>query len=215
MRARRSLHRDNLLVIRRLFAFTSLLSALACFALLLASVRSFWIVDEFRRVGDFVHSGAVVRTSVIVRFDYGSTHIAYGLMSWPATPDARGGRPIYQWEIDMPQSTVPRSNYTTPQVSPRMIWKRPGFLFAQRPPIRGAGGCYQRQVYLRFPTPLAIVPTAISPMIFVVLRRRRLQRIKDRLCAGCNYNLTGNTSGICPECGKPVEYAVEQLQISQ
>jgi len=23
------------------------------------------------------------------------------------------------------------------------------------------------------------------------------------LCKGCGYNLTGNVSGICPECGRP------------
>lgn len=25
------------------------------------------------------------------------------------------------------------------------------------------------------------------------------------LCRGCGYDLTGNTSGVCPECGRPVE----------
>ena len=34
-----------------------------------------------------------------------------------------------------------------------------------------------------------------------VLRRAR---IATQLCVACGYNLTGNTSGTCPECGKPV-----------
>jgi len=25
------------------------------------------------------------------------------------------------------------------------------------------------------------------------------------LCRGCGYNLTGNTSGVCPECGTPLD----------
>lgn len=29
--------------------------------------------------------------------------------------------------------------------------------------------------------------------------------VNFELCKGCGYNLTGNTSGVCPECGRPVE----------
>lgn len=35
------------------------------------------------------------------------------------------------------------------------------------------------------------------------LRRRR--RRKRGLCLSCGYDLTGNKSGVCPECGKPIE----------
>ena len=35
---------------------------------------------------------------------------------------------------------------------------------------------------------------------FLVLRRRR----KNGLCLQCGYNLTGNVSGVCPECGAPI-----------
>jgi len=31
------------------------------------------------------------------------------------------------------------------------------------------------------------------------LRRRR--RLKSGLCGKCGYDLTGNVSGVCPECG--------------
>jgi uncharacterized paraquat-inducible protein A len=31
---------------------------------------------------------------------------------------------------------------------------------------------------------------------------------QDRgLCAACGYDLTGNTSGVCPECGTPTRAA--------
>ena len=29
-------------------------------------------------------------------------------------------------------------------------------------------------------------------------------QIKERFCRSCGYDLTGNESGICPECGKPI-----------
>jgi hypothetical protein len=33
-----------------------------------------------------------------------------------------------------------------------------------------------------------------------------IERILDpMLCRGCGYNLTGNISGICPECGRPLD----------
>jgi hypothetical protein len=33
---------------------------------------------------------------------------------------------------------------------------------------------------------------------------RRLYRRKTGRCLGCGYDLTGNVSGVCPECGTPV-----------
>src|SRR5436190_1201662 len=39
-----------------------------------------------------------------------------------------------------------------------------------------------------------------------VLRRRRDRRRKAaRRCRRCDYNLTGNVSGVCPECGRSVK----------
>ncbi|HXE52594.1 MAG TPA: hypothetical protein VN541_06230 [Tepidisphaeraceae bacterium] len=43
---------------------------------------------------------------------------------------------------------------------------------------------------------LALFPIRWS---FVVLRQRR--RRKNNQCLACGYSLTGNTSGVCPECG--------------
>ena len=36
--------------------------------------------------------------------------------------------------------------------------------------------------------------------------RRRVQRFREEqgLCLDCGYNLTGNVSAICPECGQPI-----------
>jgi len=32
--------------------------------------------------------------------------------------------------------------------------------------------------------------------------------VNFELCKGCGYNLTGNTSGVCPECGQAVGHVV-------
>ena len=49
------------------------------------------------------------------------------------------------------------------------------------------------------------------PVYFVVMWRksRREKRVefrrKNGICVNCGYDLRGNTTGICPECGEPVE----------
>lgn len=37
--------------------------------------------------------------------------------------------------------------------------------------------------------------------IVAALAHRRARRPKPGTCEKCSYNLTGNTSGVCPECG--------------
>ncbi|UCG16466.1 MAG: hypothetical protein JSV19_00205 [Phycisphaerales bacterium] len=45
---------------------------------------------------------------------------------------------------------------------------------------------------------------SIYPAIAFIRRPlRRYRRRRKGLCAKCGYNLTGNVSGICPECGEP------------
>lgn len=39
---------------------------------------------------------------------------------------------------------------------------------------------------------------------------RRYRRRKRGLCVNCGYNLTGNVSGICPECG--VHHATQRIR---
>jgi hypothetical protein len=46
----------------------------------------------------------------------------------------------------------------------------------------------------------SLVPAAVTVPLF--LRRRRPASRAGR-CTACDYDLTGNVSGVCPECGKP------------
>jgi hypothetical protein len=38
----------------------------------------------------------------------------------------------------------------------------------------------------------------------LVFDRLRKREIGDRHCRKCDYNLTGNVSGVCPECGEKI-----------
>jgi len=63
------------------------------------------------------------------------------------------------------------------------------------------------------------IPVAISIVIIGVClfygrkygkgldRKARNRRIFRGCCEACSYNLKGNTSGVCPECGAPITEA--------
>jgi len=56
--------------------------------------------------------------------------------------------------------------------------------------------------YVRFPTWSAAVILGVFPAwAFATGPLRRWRRRRKGLCVRCGYNLTGNESGRCPECG--------------
>ena len=48
---------------------------------------------------------------------------------------------------------------------------------------------------------ILVIPFPAGALIAVVRSRRIQPRMR---CASCGYNLTANTSGVCPECGTPL-----------
>ncbi len=49
---------------------------------------------------------------------------------------------------------------------------------------------------------LVLLPVVAYPLLPRTIRRYRLKR---GLCVGCGYDLTGNITGVCPECGVPID----------
>ena len=68
-------------------------------------------------------------------------------------------------------------------------------------------GCYcARGSYTTLVFAGTVVLWAFGPGIVLLFLRERYRREKlYRPCPSCGYNLTGNTSGVCPECGTDVE----------
>ena len=65
-------------------------------------------------------------------------------------------------------------------------------------------------IFVNIPHWLALV--AVGPL-WLWLLFRRLSRARTRregFCLTCGYNLTGNVSGVCPECGAPIEAECEK-----
>ena len=66
----------------------------------------------------------------------------------------------------------------------------------------------QRQTQLHYERFWAGTSLIWGCIAIVLTYHRRERRRRDRrergLCAKCSYDLTGNVSGICPECGMPI-----------
>jgi hypothetical protein len=54
---------------------------------------------------------------------------------------------------------------------------------------------------------LAFACSVASVALGAVVARKLPNRVRPGYCRECGYNLTGNTSGICPECGTKTEGA--------
>ncbi|MCO6437006.1 MAG: hypothetical protein J5J06_07955 [Phycisphaerae bacterium] len=56
------------------------------------------------------------------------------------------------------------------------------------------------------PTWFAYFATLVYPAFYFLVTRPRLRRrrLMTHLCAKCRYDLTGNESGTCPECGREI-----------
>ncbi|MCH8146427.1 MAG: hypothetical protein IH987_00305 [Planctomycetes bacterium] len=50
--------------------------------------------------------------------------------------------------------------------------------------------------------PILVILTAYPTFAFIRGPLRRYRRRKRGLCLRCGYNLEGNVSGVCPECGE-------------
>src|SRR6185437_5858848 len=60
------------------------------------------------------------------------------------------------------------------------------------------------QSIYQIPLWCVVVVSGAWPMSWACKRARRQFRRCKQMCVHCNYNLTGNTSGVCPECGTAV-----------
>jgi len=72
----------------------------------------------------------------------------------------------------------------------------------------GGAGAPPRVAYtvhaLYTPWALWTFLTALLPLAALWGWRRRLSRTRKGLCSGCGYSLSGNVSGVCPECGQAI-----------
>ncbi len=100
--------------------------------------------------------------------------------------------------------TIMRNAYATPQ-PPRCFIDLPTNPPWNRPPM--AWGLWQPHLRTNPRAQLLMLPLWLSMLLTTIpaiILQRILRRPAPGHCPHCNYNLTGNQSGRCPECGKAI-----------
>ena len=161
----------------RLFTAVSVLSLVACLALTALCVRSYRIGDTFTAFSpNAIYSVVVEQGRIVLACD-----IDRGRHLWP-----RGARRAFHTS-DRP----PHESWAV-----QFLYDNHQGLYDDR---RGASG--NRIV---FPIWLLAVASGMVPACWLSALLWRRGRRKAGGCRRCGYNLTGNTSGVCPECGMPI-----------
>jgi len=118
--------------------------------------------------------------------------------------------PYFHFECDYGNTVIRKCDLDWPHC----LLERPSFaVFDQNHPRGGNRGSTPEPFYLNanyrdFDTDfLAVFPTWYASVAFALLAVylwRSGNRARPNFCRNCDYDLTGNTSGKCSECGEPV-----------
>ncbi|HSU67250.1 MAG TPA: hypothetical protein VLJ39_10275 [Tepidisphaeraceae bacterium] len=192
--------------------FLTVLSLLLCAASIVLWVRSYWRIDSLMvfRVNRQWTQRWIDRQPITLRSGRvyeadshrGSLRLLFLDNDWSYY---RGNYPAL-WSSAEEGAFEPWSPAAT-------HW--PGFAVESRPvsfdinaDIARPGGPPPSVSYtvhaLYTPWALWTMLTALLPAAAVWRWRHGLSRSRRGLCIACGYSLTGNLSGVCPECGRPL-----------
>lgn len=195
----------------RLFDLISVASLILCLAILSARVRGVSGISCWARAG-----GNLYRVG-----QQGGDVIVSGLGPWPCGELRWNSNLSFvenpdDFDAENPWQTVSAHHYllgveTLPcngsvAVDPdgRVPWTvggRGAFSAQFSVPVRGWSVAVPSWLLLALLSPL---PAVWIGALFARWRQHRRRRLNDRShCHVCRYNLIGNVSGVCPECGTP------------
>jgi hypothetical protein len=183
---------------RRLFAVASGISLLLCLAMVVLWGRSYWRIDTVsvrsvdatsRLAGD--HTLRLFRGTLLFEVGRLQGQIFSRL----------GINPPHVSVDRVARSSVPLTGY---EAYTRGVQSRFGFGSGSYTYVQSIDAATDRvgiRSVVLVPLWAVIALTAILPVAWGTLRSAERRRGG---CPTCGYNLTGNTSGVCPECGTPV-----------
>ena len=114
------------------------------------------------------------------------------LVCFPSVINTIGNRHGFQW-LTPPHKIPLGQSYPTP--SPQWLMSVSGIGW-------NAHNLYNMYTMF-FPAQIPVILTAVLPALWII-RRYRPRPPRIGFCQKCGYNLTGNVSGICPECGTAI-----------
>ena len=193
----------------RLLAFATLLSLLLSIATVALWVRSYWAEEILGWNTDLAHPGAIDTAFHGVMWSKGDLLFAFSngyhitdpslLNEWSKLKS----RPRWVWLSRPPRNQRPDylSDGSFIHISSAARGNGFGFAWTRRwlGPVMII---HLREIDL--PLWALAVVTAILPANYALGHAALRRRMRRGLCLACSYNLKGNTSGICPECGTAV-----------
>ena len=181
---------------RRLFTLASALSLSLCIALLALWTRSYFARDSLL----VTYHARPYKQQLRLRH---RTLAMYATVA-SSLETSRGRMAIVtRDEIALSETPVPMIRIAWELTGPIDLWLDFRF-FNGGFNVLGFGHSQIRESIYLFPIWGLTILTALLPAARIGGGiRRRLRRSAMR-CMECSYNLTGNTSGVCPECGTPI-----------
>ena len=208
-------------MIRRLLIVASAVPLLLCVAMALLWVRSYWVAEQIVWRGADQGTLTVVRYNVIV--NYGGGAIFRDGLTLQNPQDLDDVLKYERLTRTSAQTGIFQTHYS-PDPSPKLNM---GFNWIstrgsmQRQPIdfrmsatgysRGFGSVSAAHTYQQLHFRLWMLTGCLAilslPCFFLTVRyviRWRATFKNPAACPTCGYDLTGNTSGACPECGAAI-----------
>ena len=163
-------------------------------------------IDGIRpRFGAWFLGNSESLPALTYRFAFSEVQMTYLFFEVPGRPDEWLGWYLYfaphkgEWPIQTLWDSPTSKGHLPPDSTVLLYWLSAASRYGQP-------GERYIQVAVHFTIPgilLFIYPLHVFRQW--LRQYRRNQRHKKGLCVTCGYNLTGNTSGLCPECGSPIE----------
>lgn len=161
---------------RRLFAFAEIISLLLFVATAVLWVRSYWRFDTLVRTADH-------QTGAAIGARKGTIWVSWGRMGMTGGFHSGAYNDLDETLWDFYRTVA--------------SWRICGIYYITKPAV---------------PVKMILIP-ALYPICFIAIApaiwllswwRERSTRGNVNHCSTCGYDLTGNTSGVCPECGTTI-----------
>jgi len=189
----------------KLSTLASALSLLLC-----ATASVFWCRSNFSQTFDAYPealrgSGCLVQSwdgRVFIQWARATStarHMLVNLRLPIGVKRAQGARPAHDRMVHE-VAADPQSVIWTPfptEASPPQWPNGFGFTLFAVTPLTSAG----RVTLVAIPYWSIVATTGALPIVYLARMLRRRTRNRIGACVRCSYSLTGNTSGVCPECG--------------